>query len=367
MSSGLAPALEWCDVPGPRRRVPRQRELLTRAIQQRPDSVLLHVQLGDVLLRAAEYEDAARAFARAVELGPGDADAALGLGNALAGRALAKAGRDDAALAELRAALVLNPSHFQALHALARLLVDRRDYAGILAECETSLARAPGNSAALALKSQALLALGHDDAARELLDVDRFARIDRPEQPPSAAGAESFLAALERSLRASPGLEFEPEHRTARGGSRADLRPTPRQPEAMLRDMIQEVVQAYRRSLLDDTSHPFAAAAPNRASLVMWTNILSAGGYHTPHVHPAAWLSGVYYVRVPGGAEEHRGTLELACTEPMFKGHANPLMRPVLPEPGMLVLFPSYFYHRTLPIRSAEERIAVAFDVVAER
>jgi uncharacterized protein (TIGR02466 family) len=98
----------------------------------------------------------------------------------------------------------------------------------------------------------------------------------------------------------------------------------------------------------------------------MWTTILSGGGYHTPHIHPAAWLSAAYYVKVPGGAAEQSGVLELACTAPLFAGHENPLTRPVQVQAGMLVLFPSYFYHRTVPTRSREERISVAFDLVPE-
>jgi Tfp pilus assembly protein PilF len=402
MSPELAPRLEWCDTPARHGRVPHQRELLTLAIQQRPDSALLHCQFGDLLRRSGAHEDAARAFTRALELAPGNADAAFGLGCALTelnrideavaqfrhadsvrpghpethhqcGRALARAGRADEAMAELRTALKLNPAHFQALHTLTRLLINRNDYDGVRVECDASLERVPGNTAALALKSQALLALGEVDAARDLLDVDRFVRITHPEPSESCQGSESLLAALERSIRANPRLEFEPEARTARGGSRADLRPTTNQPEAILRDMVKDGMQAYRRSLLADTlahrslgegGHPFLAAAPNRASLAMWTNILSEGGYHTPHIHPAAWVSGVYYVKVPGGGAETSGVLELACTEALFAGHPNPLMRPVQPEPGMLVLFPSYFYHRTVPTRSSEERISVAFDLV---
>jgi tetratricopeptide (TPR) repeat protein len=395
MSAGLAPNLEWRDSPERGSRLPHKRELLHLAIQQRPDSGLLHRQLGDVLLRSGAHEDAAHAFTRALELAPGNAEAAFGLGSALTelnrideaiarfreadavrpghaethvrwGRALAKAGRNDEALAGLRVALQLNPAHFQALHTLTRLLINRNDHAGICAECDISLERAPGNAAALALKSQALLALGELEAARALLDVDRFVRIVHPEPPPSRQGSESFLAALERSIRANSGHEFEPESRTARGGSRADLQPAANQPEAILRDMVQALMQDYRRSLLADMSHPFCAGAPNRACLAMWANILSEGGYHTPHIHPAAWVSGVYYVKVPGGGAEKSGVLELACTEPLFAGHANPLMRPVPAQAGMLVLFPSYFYHRTIPTRSREERISVAFDMVAE-
>jgi hypothetical protein len=34
----------------------------------------------------------------------------------------------------------------------------------------------------------------------------------------------------------------------------------------------------------------------------------------------------------------------------------------IKPHEGMIALFPSYFYHRTIPIESTEERITVAFD-----
>jgi hypothetical protein len=39
----------------------------------------------------------------------------------------------------------------------------------------------------------------------------------------------------------------------------------------------------------------------------------------------------------------------------------------VRPELGQLVLFPSYFWHGTLPFHSEQPRLTVAFDVVPER
>ena len=38
----------------------------------------------------------------------------------------------------------------------------------------------------------------------------------------------------------------------------------------------------------------------------------------------------------------------------------------VRPELGQLVLFPSYFWHGTLPFHSKQSRLTVAFDVVPE-
>jgi hypothetical protein len=36
------------------------------------------------------------------------------------------------------------------------------------------------------------------------------------------------------------------------------------------------------------------------------------------------------------------------------------------PEAGQLVLFPSYFWHGTLPFHSEQPRLTVAFDVVPD-
>jgi hypothetical protein len=38
----------------------------------------------------------------------------------------------------------------------------------------------------------------------------------------------------------------------------------------------------------------------------------------------------------------------------------------VRPEVGLLVLFPSYFWHGTLPFHSEQPRLTVAFDVVPD-
>ncbi|MDH4023777.1 MAG: 2OG-Fe(II) oxygenase family protein, partial [Gammaproteobacteria bacterium] len=45
----------------------------------------------------------------------------------------------------------------------------------------------------------------------------------------------------------------------------------------------------------------------------------------------------------------------------------EPERRIVAPVAGRLVVFPSYFYHRTLPFVSGEQRISIAFDVMPMR
>ena len=47
-----------------------------------------------------------------------------------------------------------------------------------------------------------------------------------------------------------------------------------------------------------------------------------------------------------------------------FHLDAAPKVTPVRPEEGLMLLFPSYLYHHTIPFDSAGARISIAFDVL---
>ena len=97
-----------------------------------------------------------------------------------------------------------------------------------------------------------------------------------------------------------------------------------------------------------------------------WGTVLNDGGYQSPHLHPLGWLSGVYYVRVPDGirsAADTAGSLEFGHPPERIQPAAQPLTSSVMPREGRLVIFPSWFYHRTMPFTSSDQRISIAFDV----
>jgi hypothetical protein len=83
------------------------------------------------------------------------------------------------------------------------------------------------------------------------------------------------------------------------------------------------------------------------------------------HVHPAGWLSTACYIDLPGAVsgEGRQGWLKFGQpgtpTRPPLEAE-----RFVKPEPGMLVLFPSYMWHGTVPFSSGERRLTIAFDLV---
>jgi uncharacterized protein (TIGR02466 family) len=103
--------------------------------------------------------------------------------------------------------------------------------------------------------------------------------------------------------------------------------------------------------------------------MTMWANILESEGFQVPHIHPSGWLSAVYYVRVPGvvRSDGHAGWIEFGEPYTDIFHSVRPETLALRPEDGLLLMFPSYFYHRTLPFHSDEQRISIAFDIVPKR
>ena len=91
-------------------------------------------------------------------------------------------------------------------------------------------------------------------------------------------------------------------------------------------------------------------------------------GFHTSHVHPRGWISSACYIQLPDSmtaGHTAEGTLSFGAPG-MLTTPALPAELSVRPEIGLLVLFPSYFWHGTLPFKSEQPRLTVAFDVVPD-
>ena len=102
--------------------------------------------------------------------------------------------------------------------------------------------------------------------------------------------------------------------------------------------------------------------------LSAWANISRRGDSHNMHTHPGATWSGVYYVDHGETNPDAEGTAihlsdpsaaraniffpELSCSNVQFT-----------PEPGLMILFPSYVPHAVPPHRGDRPRISIAFNV----
>ncbi len=156
-------------------------------------------------------------------------------------------------------------------------------------------------------------------------------------------------------------------HATRLGKHSGELLGPAKGPIAALEKKIREAVEQYRRSRPVDASHPFLAHPPKQLGITAWGVVLGAQGHQVPHIHPSAWLSGVYYVRVPElvNAPEQRpaGWIEFGRVPDHFHCQVQPELRLIQPKEGLMLLFPSYFYHRTIPFATEDTRISIAFDV----
>ena len=96
--------------------------------------------------------------------------------------------------------------------------------------------------------------------------------------------------------------------------------------------------------------------------------ITGGDGFENWHLHPFAWLSGVYYVRVPdqiANGNSRNGCIAFGLPEDLAgKAGAEAYgQRLVRPQEGLMLTFPSHAYHRTYPHETAGKRICFAFDV----
>lgn len=326
-----------------------------------PLAVGLHAHL---LWRAERHADAADAFREALRRSP---DAA-GFHDGLA-RCLARQGRIDAALAAHRQAVEHAPldASLHAHHATTLLMAGRPEAAQTAAirACEL----APEDQHALAVLG---LTWRLVQPLREawLNNVDLLVGVSDLPAPQGFADMALFNADLARELRALHHDLAPPVDQTLRGGTQTlgDILEQGHPLVDALKVQIAEAVDCYVAGLPSDAEHPFLrrrTAGWNFSD--SWSSRLSNGGFHTNHVHPHGWISAVYYVSVPESVQrghETAGWLQLG--EPDFHAGlaAEQVRLRVQPQPGRLVLFPSMFWHGTLPFFDDDERLTIAFDVL---
>lgn len=96
-----------------------------------------------------------------------------------------------------------------------------------------------------------------------------------------------------------------------------------------------------------------------------WSVRLRSDGFHADHVHPRGWISSAFYLDLPAAVDDgeaREGWLQFgrpgAPTSPALAAEHM-----VKPERGMLVLFPSCFWHGTRPFSDPGHRLTMAFDV----
>ena len=104
-------------------------------------------------------------------------------------------------------------------------------------------------------------------------------------------------------------------------------------------------------------------------SIAMWSNVYGPGYYHRNHCHPGSTWSGIYFVDPgnPDPTNTHGGAVALINPNlgaPMsFYRAAIPMRYIIHPEPGLMVVWPSYVLQMVHPYTGRRPRITVSFNV----
>jgi uncharacterized protein (TIGR02466 family) len=138
---------------------------------------------------------------------------------------------------------------------------------------------------------------------------------------------------------------------------------------AVLRQMIGEGVKEYMARFIEtECSTPPQGL---RLKLWGWGVVMREGDINSQHVHPGAKISGVYYVSMPPANPVQRNPAKpegaIMFMDPRPRAHMNQIPNQtteivVPPEPGLMILFPSYYEHAVLPFRGSGVRTCIAFN-----
>lgn len=245
---------------------------------------------------------------------------------------------------------------------------DARD---ALRTCEALRRESPDDQYLLALQTTAWRMLG-DERYAQLCDYPNLVVAYRLEPPAPWTHLIDFLGELERALgRLHDAFRHPLLFQSLRHGTETTNDLTRSDDPA-----IRALFRAFDAPIRDYIARMGAGTDPlrrrNRGTYRFngsWSVRLRNDGFHHNHVHPRGWISSACYIALPermNDSASREGVLTFG--EPgILTTPALPAQHEVRPEAGTLVLFPSYFWHGTVPISGNEPRLTVAFDAVPDR
>lgn len=212
--------------------------------------------------------------------------------------------------------------------------------------------------------------LSGDPRESWLCDYERFVgELDVP-VPAGFEDMDTFLTSLDARLAGLHLARREPVNQSVRHGSQTSGRLFGRRDPllAATEASLRQAVQGWLQTLPEDASHPFLRRRSADVRFVgSWSVRLRASGRHSNHIHTEGWASSAFYVALPSSVRnavghDQAGWLQLGQPLEDLGLDLGP-RRLVRPRPGRLVLFPSYFWHGTLPFDGPEPRVTIAFDM----
>jgi len=331
------------------------------ALQRSPNDPGLLCDLANRLSLGGRAADSVALLEEAISRGVDTADIRHRLG-----QASWAIGKRDQALDHYESAIAKDAGSTGPRLELSRSLIILGRYEAALETVRPVLEERPFDQEAIAYQQLAWRLAG-DARAERLCDYERFVKARILQPPPGRGDVMSFNRQLEDVLAGLHRANRHPLEQTLRGGTQTmgNLFDESAPEIVILREMIEAAVADYIDSLPVDSQHVFLKRkGPFRIS-GSWSVRLRPQGFHVNHVHREGWISSCYYVGLPSSAHGpgEQGWIKFGETA-LGLGARERIGKVVQPQVGMLVLFPSYMYHGTIPFDGDGLRTTVAFDIV---
>lgn len=333
---------------------------LDRALRLTPALALLRIAKATLLQSAGEVERGYSTLAAGLALAPDQPELHLAAARLAIGfdpqRALAHVERAQRAVHDRTDALAVQADTLLALG---------RSH-DVLAVTGELLRRDPHDGHALALRGSAWRLLG-DERYHVLHDYARSVRASLLDTPSGWPDLPAYLRDLAACLHRRHALRAHPVRQTLRHGTQVSIRPDHAE-EPAVRAFAEAIEGPVRRYLaaLGHGNDPLRRRNSGACRVnEMWSVRLRSGGHHVNHFHGKGWLSSACYIELPqdmGGADGAGWLAFGECGVPTPTPLAADYV--VKPEPGLLVLFPSWMWHGTTPFRADAARLTIAFDLV---
>ena len=337
-------------------RIQEAEEVFSALLATSPNLATARSLLAAALVRMGRTEEARAQAAVAVAADPDCAEAHLQ--RCWIER---RAGNLELAITAGHQAIELNPIP-DAFNYLCFALLSDDQIDDALAMTERCLETDPRNIAALHYRTSALAAAGRTEEGRWLSDFERFMWMDRLSSVEGYANLSRFNQALSEQVIAAPGRQLDPLQTE-------DLMDPPRGPSAAFQRVVNAATKMYLRRLPEaDPAHPFLRYQPTAWRIHAWGTRVRDLQLQEHHIHQHAWISGVYYAKVPASIGQDRSELGGCIEFARFLRYSDRDVQTeaavLAPEEGMIVMFPAYFPHRVLPFHSEDTRISVAFNII---
>lgn len=335
---------------------------LDAALRSQPELSPLRICKARMFLAAEDPESAIAEIERGLAITPDNFDLTL---------AAAQTALDHDAQGALRystRALRLESSNPRALSAYGDALLATGNAEQATAVATELLAIRPEDGRGIALLASALRMAG-DPRSRELFDYEHFVSTQLIDVPKGWQTLDDYLRELAAALHRLHSRTAHPVGQSLRGGSQLELDfDSVSEPAiASFAQAIHGPVSRYVEALGVGSDLMRRRNTGRHRIKGAWSVRLRPNGFHVNHFHPEGWISSACYIELPATVDTNGREGWLQLGEPGFK--TDPPLPPeihVKPEPGLLVLFPSYMWHGTVPFSGPENetRLTIAFDVV---